>query len=549
MASEKSKVYQAVAYYRLSKDDGDKGESNSIINQRKLINEFVSASSDIRLVGEKQDDGFTGTNFERPGFQELLQMLQEGRADCVIVKDLSRLGRDYIETGKYIERIFPSMGIRFIAINDCIDSGQKSQADEIVIPFKNLINDSYCRELSNKLRRQFKVQRAKGEFIGNFAAFGYLKSPDDRHRLVVDETAADVVRMIFARKIAGYSCQKIAESLNGYGILSPSEYKKSIGLNYKSGFKEKAQSVWGAVTVRRILTNRIYVGDLEQGKRSTPNYKIKKMQEKERDEWVIVKHAHEPIVSEDTFRTVARLLERDTRTAPKQEKAYPLSGLLFCGDCHAPMTRRTVKRGKKSFSYYICLANKKNKECSSHSMAVDFLHEKLLNAIRLQVSLVVETDELLKQIGNQAVMEKKIRRLDLLISHKTEELETQQDFRMKLYEHMSDGIITKEEFSSMKQIYTSKIAKTEEILRSLEQEREEAVNASGLDCSWMEHFKKNRNVDVLDRELAVTLIDRVEVFDDKRIEVSFNFNDELQQLRGYLEKAAGQGQDAHARAV
>lgn len=254
-------------------------------------------------------------------------------------------------------------------------------------------------------------------------------------------------------------------------------------------------------------------------------------------------------MSESTFLTVARLLERDTRTAPKQEKAYPLSGILFCGDCHAPMKRRTVKRGKKSFSNYICLANKKNKECSSHSTAVDFLHEKLLNAVRLQVSLVVETDELLKQIGNQAVMEKKIRSLDLLISRKTEELETQQDFRMRLYEHMSDGIIKREEFSSMRQVYTSKIAKTEEILRSLQQEREDAVNAGSLDCSWMEHFKKNRNVDVMDRELAVTLLDRVEVFDDKRIEVSFNFNDELQQLREYLEKSAGQEQDVHAEAV
>ena len=214
MVSEKSKVYQAVAYYRLSKDDGDKGESNSIINQRKLIHEFVSASGDITLAGEKQDDGYTGTNFDRPGFKELLRMLEEGKADCVIVKDLSRLGRDYIETGKYIERIFPAMGIRFIAVNDCIDSGKKNQADEIVIPFKNLINDSYCRELSNKLRRQFRVQRAKGEFIGSFAAFGYLKSPADRHRLVVDETAADVVRLIFARRIAGYSCQKIADYLN-----------------------------------------------------------------------------------------------------------------------------------------------------------------------------------------------------------------------------------------------------------------------------------------------------------------------------------------------
>lgn len=547
MVSERFKIYQAVAYTRLSKDDGDKGESNSIKNQRKLISEFVSASSDIRLVGEEQDDGFTGTNFERPGFQKMLWMLQEGRADCVIVKDLSRLGRDYIETGRYIEHTFPSMGVRFIAINDGIDSGQKSQADEIVIPFKNLINDSYCRELSNKLRRQFRVQRANGEFIGNFAAFGYMKSPEDKHRLVVDETAADVVRMIYARKIAGYSCQKIADYLNGFGILSPCEYKKSIGLNYKCGFKENAQSAWGAVTVRRILTNRIYVGDLEQGKRGTPNYKIKKMQEKERGEWIVSKNVHEPIVSEDTFRTVGRLLERDTRTAPKQEKVYPLSGILFCGDCHPPMTRRTVKRGKKSFSYYICLANKKKKECSSHSMALDLLHEKLLNAVRLHISLVVETDELLKRIGSRAVMEKKIRRLDILIENKVDELELQQDFRMKLYEHMTEGIITREEFFTMKQIYTSKIAKTEEILKSLKQERDEAVNASSMDCSWMERFKKNRNVDVLDRELAVTLIDRIEVFDDKRIEVSFNFNNELQQLREYLEKSTDQ--DSHAKAV
>lgn len=278
----------------------------------------MSASGDITLAGEKQDDGYTGTNFDCPGFKELLWMLEEGKADCVIVKDLSRLGRDYIETGKYIESIFPAMGIRFIAVNDCIDLRKKNQADEIVIPFKNLINDSYCRELSNKLRRQFWVQRAKGEFIGSFAAFGYLKSPTDRHRLVVDETAANVVRLIFARRIAGYSCQKIANYLNQFGFLSPSEYKKSIGLNYRSGFKERTQS-----------------------------------------EWVIVQGAHEAIVSNEVFETVARLAERDARTSPKQDKVYPLSGILFCGDCHASMIRRVVKRGRKEFCYYVCSANKK----------------------------------------------------------------------------------------------------------------------------------------------------------------------------------------------
>lgn len=548
MVSEKSKVYQAVAYYRLSKDDGDKGESNSIINQRKLIHEFVSASDDITLAGEKQDDGYTGTNFDRPGFKELLLMLEEGKADCVIVKDLSRLGRDYIETGKYIERIFPAMGIRFIAVNDCIDSGKKNQADEIVIPFKNLINDSYCRELSNKLRRQFRVQRAKGEFIGSFAAFGYLKSPEDRHRLVVDETAADVVRLIFARRIAGYSCQKIADYLNQFGFLSPSEYKKSIGLNYRSGFKEKTQSAWGAATIRRILTNRIYVGDLEQGKRSTPNYKVKKMQEKERGEWVIVQGAHEAIVSNEVFETVARLAERDARTSPKQDKVYPLSGILFCGDCHASMIRRVVKRGRKEFCYYVCSANKKKQGCSSHSMAADVLHDKILKAVQLQVALVVETEEFLQRIGNSEILNRKVHRLEKLIVQKTKELESQQDFRMKLYEHMTEGIITKEEFSAMRQSYTAKITKTQEAVKVLEQELEDSLRDSSLDCSWMQLFKKNRNVTELDRELVVTLVNRIEVFEDKRVEVSFNFCDELAQIQGYL-KTAGKEHDFSAEAV
>lgn len=174
------------------------------------------------------------------------------------------------------------MGVRFIALNDNVDSLNRDSSDEIVIPFKNLINDSYCRELSNKLRIQYKTQRSNGEFIGNFACFGYMKSPEDKHQLIIDEDAAQVVRLIYAKRIEGYSCRNIADYLNMMGFLAPSDYKVSRGQNYKSGFKQNTVSRWGDKQIRRILTNRVYVGDLEQGKRGTPNYKIKKCRKRKR---------------------------------------------------------------------------------------------------------------------------------------------------------------------------------------------------------------------------------------------------------------------------
>lgn len=538
MVNSKFRIYKAYAYHRLSKEDGDKGESNSITNQRKLVSEFVSVSDDIQLVGECYDDGYTGTNFDRPGFQELLKALESGKADCVIVKDLSRLGRDYIETGKYIERIFPSMGVRFIAINDHVDTLQKDQSDEIIIPFKNLINDSYCREMSVKLRKQFRVQRGNGEFIGNFPCYGYCKSKEDKHKLVIDEDAADVVRMIFAKRIEGYSCQGIADYLNSYGFLSPSDYKRSIGENYQSGFKERDQSKWGHVQVRRILTNRIYVGDLEQGKRSSPNYKIKKLQEKDKDEWIIVQGTHEAIISEEVFQTVQKIMLMDSYTAPTEDKAYPLSGVLFCKDCGSSMIRKKVVRRDREFCYYICNGNKKKKICANnHSMEHDSLHKKILHAIQIQINMIVEMEKLLEEMGSQAILDIKVKRLNAQIEKKRQDLDHQEEFRMKLYENKVEGLITHEEYLMMRQKYTARIEETMGILEMLENERQETMEQNAVDCSWMQSFKENRNVQELTRELVVTLIDRIEVHEDKSIEIRFRFKDEYMQLREYLNSA------------
>lgn len=298
--------YNAIAYYRLSKDDGAKHESDSIANQRKLICAFLRSNPNIHLIEEAQDDGYSGTNFDRPGFRSVLNAVQSKRVNCVIVKDLSRLGREYIETGKYLEMIFPSFGVRFIAINDDVDSENSRAGDDIIIPVKNIINEAYCRELSKKLRKQFRIQRGNGEFLGAFANYGYCKSTDDKHKLVIDDYAAEVVRGIFSLKFQGYNQQAIADFLNRERVLPPAEYKKSMGLKYKTGFKTSSESKWVAVTVSRILTNPIYIGKLVQGKRGTPNYKVKKMRLREEKDWVVVENNHEPIIDPLTFTTVQR---------------------------------------------------------------------------------------------------------------------------------------------------------------------------------------------------------------------------------------------------
>ena len=266
-----NKIYHAAIYVRLSKEDGDisssaKLESNSISNQKALILDFLKDKKDIEVVSVRVDDGYSGSNFDRPAFQAMLEDIRRGIVDCVVVKDLSRFGREYIDSGKYIERLFPALGVRFIAINDNYDSLEgKSQADEIVIPFKNLINDAYCRDISIKIRSHLEVKRKNGEYIGAFTPYGYKKDDSDKNKLVVDTYAADIVKEIFRLKLSGMSQTAIANYLNDQGVLSPMEYKHSLGINIQDNFKRHEQAEWSAMSVKRVLENEVYIGTLIQG--------------------------------------------------------------------------------------------------------------------------------------------------------------------------------------------------------------------------------------------------------------------------------------------
>ncbi len=242
-----TKIWNATLYLRLSRDDGDKEESNSITGQRELLRDFIRTRPELREYAVRIDDGFTGSNFERPSFKKMLEDVKAGRTNCIIVKDLSRFGRNYLDAGEYIEKIFPFLGVRFIAVNDNYDSlGGKNASDELIIPFKNLINEAYCRDISVKVRTQLEVKRKSGQYIGAFAVYGYLKDETDKNRLVADEYAADVVRDIFKWKMEGMSPQDIAARLNHSGVLSPMEYKKSLGMRFATSFKANPQAAWSA---------------------------------------------------------------------------------------------------------------------------------------------------------------------------------------------------------------------------------------------------------------------------------------------------------------
>ncbi|MCI9220390.1 MAG: recombinase family protein, partial [Lachnospiraceae bacterium] len=516
---------------RLSKEDGDvagasKAESNSISNQKELIRDFLKDKEDIVVVSERVDDGYSGSSFERPSFKLMLEDIKKGVVDCVVVKDLSRFGREYIDSGRYIERLFPALGVRFIAVNDGYDSLEgKDQSDEIIIPFKNLINDAYCRDISVKIRSHLEVKRKNGEFIGSFAPYGYQKDEGCRNRLVVDPVAAGVVRDIFRMKLHGMSQDAIAGRLNDMGVLSPMEYKSASGSNYQTSFKTGERALWSSVTVRRILENECYVGNLVQGRQTTPNHKVKKYVVKPEKDWVRIEKNHEAVVSDRDFAIVQRLLGMDTRMSPEQSEVYPLAGMVVCADCGAAMVRKNVCSGKRKYRYYVCSRNKETKECASHRIGVERLEEAVLEVLKVQVANVLDLKRAMEKVSEIPFQELDIRELERRIEQKEAEVLRCRELRNMLYEDMKDGIVSKEDYRELHEAYTQRRDLAEEAVRQMKGEIEDILASNTDKYRWLDYFAEHGNIDRLTRNVAVELIERVKVVDRETVEVVFSFGD------------------------
>ena len=542
MGKTVNKIYHAAIYVRLSKEDGDvasaaKAESNSISNQKNLIKDFLKDKDDIIVVSERVDDGYSGSDFERPGFQMMMDDIRRGTVDCVIVKDLSRFGREYIDSGKYIERLFPALGVRFIAVNDHIDSKEESSRDDIVVPFKNLMNDAYCRDISIKIRSHLEVKRRNGEYIGAFTPYGYKKDENDKSRLVPDLYAAGVVKDIFRMKLHGMSQTAIADRLNEQGILSPMEYKHSLGIRIQDNFKTHEQAEWSSMSVRRVLENEVYVGTLTQGKHSTPNHKIKKIMDKPEEEWIRIEDNHEPVVSKREFAIVQRLLGMDTRTSPNEDEVYVLSGLAVCADCGAPMIKRNVPAGGKVYSYYICSKNAATKQCGTHRIPKDKLERLVFDVLKTHIASVLDAGRILAYINTVPFQELEIKELERQKEAKEQEIQRCRELRDMLYEDLKEGIVSKEDYAELYEGYNNKRKKAEDAVRKISRTIQDVIDAKTDKYEWLRYFKEYQNISELSRTAAVELIERVKVYDKNHIEIDFCFQDCFQSALSQIQSA------------
>lgn len=531
----KHNKFLAAVYLRLSREDGDKTESDSIANQRQLIQNYLSSQPALQFVKEYIDDGYTGSNFERPGFLRMMEDVRRQKINCIIVKDLSRFGRNYIEVGRYIEKKFPAMGIRFIAINDDYDNAKENNdTEQIIVPFKNLINDAYCRDISIKVRSQLDVKRKNGKFIGSFAAYGYLKDPKDKNHLVVDEYAAKIIQSIFNMKLDGFSAMAIAGELNRMGVLPPMEYKRMCGLNYNSGFRTSAVQKWGAKSILRILENELYTGVMVQGKNQKINYKVKQSHAVDSKQWIRVQDTHDAIIPREYFDRVQEIMQLDTRTAPDEKNVYPLSGLVRCGDCEQNMVRRSTRKKNKVYHYLHCSSYRNGEGCTSHIVSEEKLLQAVITFVKKQLDLLVEADRILQHMEELPKEQFGVKTLNMQLLELEKEITRYCDLKERLYQDMVGGVIDKEEYAEYNQRFSIKLEETKKAKAEVEAKKNRMMSTDIHLRPWMEEFKKINTLETLGRKEMVMLVNRVLVYSKERIEIHMNYEDEICE---YMEQA------------
>lgn len=503
-------MYKVGIYLRISNDDGDKGESNSIVSQRTIIENFVEKHTDMIIHKQYCDDGYTGTNFNRPGFEKLIADVEKRVIDCVIVKDLSRLGRNYVMTGYYLEEYFPMQSVRFIAINDNYDSEHSSSNDEFMMPIRNVFNAHYSKDISRKVKSALRAKQNAGEFIGAFACYGYKKDPKNKHKLLIDEEAAMVVRRVFELYNRGYGKISIVNMLNNEHIPCPSEYKKLKGDSYRNSKRLDYTTYWTYSTISRMLNNETYIGSIVQNKteRKTVRGKATAMSE---EKWIKSENKHEAIIDIQTWKITQELLKKRGRQLSLDSNVGLFAGFIQCGDCG----RRLAKVKNREKTYYICGTYKhySSKLCSRHMVDEAFLEEMILQKLNEEFAKLDDSDFVLKTQKKKAASDMSLykAKLDRLYKLKKES-----------YEDYRAGLLTKSEYLSYREDYNKEeilINGQMEAILSAEDETEERNQ-------WIENLKKCRKLEHLDRTILACILDSVTVYEtdeEKRVEIKLKY--------------------------
>lgn len=520
-------LFNTAVYIRLSREDGDKEESDSVGNQRKLLTDYVAKREELLIYDVYVDDGYTGTNFNRPDFQRMIGDIESGKVNCVVVKDLSRFGRDYIDTGRFLERVFPDLGVRFISVTDGIDS--LKQAYDMLLPIKNIFNEQYARDISKKVQTAVKTKQKAGEFIGAFASYGYKKSPSDKNKLIIDEYAADVVRRIFSLYIQGYGKQRIAKVLNAEGILCPAEYKRAMGLNYHNPNRLESTTYWSYSTVNSILHREMYVGNMVQG---TKHQRMRSKQKKQdKDQWIIVENTHEPIIAKETWEKAQSLLSKRTRELDLETNKNIFAGFVKCGDCGRAMAKNMWRRadGSKTYSLYCGTYKRNGKDlCTPHTLPLKDLEEIVLNDLKIIVQNVEDLQELVK---SQSFTASKVKRIaDTELMKIKSELERVKRLKKSVYEDYREELITKEEFLSYREDYQRKEELYSKQIEALETRKKDNVTEDVFESPWLKRLLDLKDISQLDRDIVVEMIEEIIVYENRKIKIRYNFGDELEHL-------------------
>lgn len=516
---KKQQHYKAALYCRLSVDDGNFGGSVSIETQKILLEQYCK---DHKITDYKFycDDGCSGTNFDRPSFKKMLSDIDEGKINLVIVKDLSRFGRNYVEAGMYVQR-FTDSNIRFIAADDNYDSLVNS--DDLLFPIKNVVNEMYARDVSKKTKAAKKAKASDGQFIGSKAPFGYKIDPNDRHHLIVDEPAAQVVKRIFRLASEGVGYNKMAKIFREEKVLTPIAY---FNLNNPDYFKSdywRKEFDWHVTSIRAILNNEVYLGKLVYGKQRNKSMKSKEKVRNPKEDWIVVENCHEPIITQELWDTVHKILNAKHRPA-KAGEVQMFAGLLYCSDCGHCLTysQKQRKDGGYHGAYSCWMYKTHGKEyCASHYITFDTIYELVLIDIQRNLFQYRKNTDKFKSILSrkyQSDSQKQAEQITLEYEQKQKRCEELDKIISRLYEDNVLGRIGDERYESMSQSYELEQVEIKKALPILKSKIDELKRQSDCADNFINVIKKYTIIDKLDAAILNELIDKILVHHKEQAE-------------------------------
>lgn len=536
------RIYRTGGYGRLSVEDSGKPGADTLESQEELIRGYIESQPDMEFCGLYCDNGQTGTNFERPAFDRLLADIKAGKIDCIVVKDLSRFGRNYKETGNYLERIFPFMDVRFVAVCDSFDTlTAERNNDGFIMPLKNIINEVYSKDISRKINSALRIKQKNGDFIGTWAAYGYQKCADDPHRIEPDEETAPVVRDIFQWRISGMSYMQIARRLNERGIPSPSRYHYLKG---DAKCERYAKAVWDGRMVKQILCKEVYLGHLVQGRKRESFYKGQKQRVLPKSEWTIVRNTHEAIIDESTFDAVQKLAEEQVAAYQERLGKYDslgktrniLKGLIFCADCKRSLVRykKVICKGTKVYYTFVCPSHANNPvSCPHKNFHESELTEILWDVLQKQIALADDIEKQVRRYAASPLYASEDTALRREMDAARQTLERTELLHDSLFQMYADKLLTEQEYTQMKRDYRAEMEQAQKTLDYLN-EKMKARTVQTERNPWLTTCARFQGENQLTDEMAHALIERVEIGADSQLSITLRYQDEYRFLLALL---------------